>query len=102
MPASQSKIAVSPRSGPPRSTRSQRLQAVVGDEAAAFDLALAAQHQRREAARLADRGDPVAVVRVLEAIDGVADQEAARAVEHLVGEIDARRQDRCGRPWRPE
>ena len=70
----------------------QRLQAFVGDETAALDLALAAHDQGSEPARFADGGDAITLALVLEAVDGVADEEAARAPEHLVGEVDARRQ----------
>ena len=68
----------------------ERLQAGRRDEAAALKLALAAQDQRGQAARLADRRDPVLVVRVLEPVDGLADEESARAVVHVVREVDAR------------
>ena len=85
MPVSQSNTAVS------RAVAAAALDArtrsgcrpVGGDEAAAFELALAAQEERGEAARLADRRDAIAVVRVLEAVDRFADQEALRAENTL-------------------
>ena len=93
MPASQSKNATSRRSVLPRSTRELvRAATRRRDEPVAFDLAGAAHEERREPARLADRRDPVAIAVVLEPVRRVADQEAVRAEEHLVGEVDARRQ----------
>ncbi len=70
----------------------RRLQSVGGDRALALRPRLAGEQQRGQPARLADGRDAVLAARVLEAVDGVADQETARAEERAIGEIDARRQ----------
>src|SRR5205823_3476079 len=60
-----------------------------GDEATALGYTLAAQKQRGNALGLADRSDVVFVSRMLETIDGLADQESVRAEEGFVDEVDA-------------
>ncbi len=100
LPASQSKYATSRRSGPPRSTANSYGCRPVGVIRPRLSILPVPRRISAASPRAcADRRDPIAIARVLEAIGGVADQEAVRAEEHRVGEIDARRQHdgRCGR-----
>ncbi len=95
MPVSQSKSADSRRSGPAAlDVEFERLQSAGRDEAAALHLALPAQDERGQATCPAHGGDLILVVRVFEAVDRFADQEAARAVVDVVGQVDAGRQHR--------
>ena len=94
MPASQSKTA-RPRAGRGRRAR-PRIRSGCNPSAVMRPRLSTLPWPRRTSAAspraCADRGDPIVVVRVLEAVDRFADQEAVRAVEDLVGEVDARRQ----------
>ena len=93
LPASQSNSATSRRSALPRSIANSYGCNPSGVMRPRLSTLPRAVHdQRGEPARLADRRDAVAVAGVLEAIRRVADHEALRAEEHLVGEVEARRQ----------